>query len=344
MGASARGNMTDQLMTRRIDIEGNPPQDEHRFSDIAVGACSTYIECDNQRCKALCAGLRCGGCKCMYYCSATCQKKDWKGHKEVCKAVKQQSTLPAPQLTEQELAEVFTTTDMHAICEFVLRACAQLEKDAEAYISSLQHTAQLLDSAVDAVPAEQQGGMIIERMRRADIYICLREYAAAQSLLKSTFKLANETDFTNHVTIEELADGYKEKIFRDISMRLAEVEAKLQDWSAVMAALQDAAPYLNMELTDEKHVHRTWLQMAAFALTEMGQHERAINIGVAAVECNRYFLGVYEPLVKACTNLGKHQEALLWRRRSVAYETPWDQANMVTLKADLARLEEVAEI
>ena len=161
--------------------------------------------------------------------AAAVLSQDWKAHKVLCKAVKQQSTLPTVQLTEQELAEILTTTDTHAICEFVSRACAQLEKDSEAYISSLQHAAQQLDSAVDAVPAEQQGGIIIERMRRADIYICLAEYTAAQSLLKVCSKLANETDFTNHVTIEELADGYKEKIFRDIAMRLAEVEAKLQD-------------------------------------------------------------------------------------------------------------------
>lgn len=30
--------------------------------------------------------LRCGSCGCNYYCSATCQKADWKlGHKGVCK-------------------------------------------------------------------------------------------------------------------------------------------------------------------------------------------------------------------------------------------------------------------
>jgi hypothetical protein len=30
--------------------------------------------------------LRCGSCGCTYYCSAACQKSDWKlGHKGVCK-------------------------------------------------------------------------------------------------------------------------------------------------------------------------------------------------------------------------------------------------------------------
>lgn len=30
--------------------------------------------------------LRCGSCGCVYYCSSTCQKADWKlGHKGVCK-------------------------------------------------------------------------------------------------------------------------------------------------------------------------------------------------------------------------------------------------------------------
>lgn len=29
--------------------------------------------------------MRCSGCKVAHYCSPACQKKDWKGHKLVCK-------------------------------------------------------------------------------------------------------------------------------------------------------------------------------------------------------------------------------------------------------------------
>ena len=32
--------------------------------------------------------LRCTGCKCVYYCSQKCQKKDWPAHKEECRDIK----------------------------------------------------------------------------------------------------------------------------------------------------------------------------------------------------------------------------------------------------------------
>ena len=31
---------------------------------------------------------RCGGCKIPVYCSAVCQRADWKSHRELCKATK----------------------------------------------------------------------------------------------------------------------------------------------------------------------------------------------------------------------------------------------------------------
>lgn len=31
--------------------------------------------------------LRCGACKCVYYCSADCQREDWRDHKAACKVI-----------------------------------------------------------------------------------------------------------------------------------------------------------------------------------------------------------------------------------------------------------------
>ena len=33
--------------------------------------------------------MKCGACKCAYYCSVECQKKDWSSHKETCKEMTQ---------------------------------------------------------------------------------------------------------------------------------------------------------------------------------------------------------------------------------------------------------------
>jgi len=41
-----------------------------------------FLKCDN--CATPCEGLRCGGCRCRYYCSSKCQKAEWKSHKKDC--------------------------------------------------------------------------------------------------------------------------------------------------------------------------------------------------------------------------------------------------------------------
>ena len=41
--------------------------------------------CDFDNCGNIYATSRCGGCGCAVYCNRKCQKKAWKGHKEVCK-------------------------------------------------------------------------------------------------------------------------------------------------------------------------------------------------------------------------------------------------------------------
>lgn len=47
------------------------------------------------------ANLKCSKCKCVYYCSQDCQKKDWKEHKEVCNALAGESI--AFQTKESEM-------------------------------------------------------------------------------------------------------------------------------------------------------------------------------------------------------------------------------------------------
>lgn len=36
-------------------------------------------------CGKLGASMRCGNCKCVYYCDQICQKRDWKAHKPTCR-------------------------------------------------------------------------------------------------------------------------------------------------------------------------------------------------------------------------------------------------------------------
>eukprot|EP01083_Nonionella_stella_P157575 511704_1 len=42
------------------------------------------------KCNKTGATAVCGACKCTYYCSRDCQRKDWKQHKKICKMIKEQ--------------------------------------------------------------------------------------------------------------------------------------------------------------------------------------------------------------------------------------------------------------
>eukprot|EP01083_Nonionella_stella_P157574 511701_1 len=42
------------------------------------------------KCNKAGATAVCGACKCTYYCSRDCQRKDWKQHKRICKMLKEE--------------------------------------------------------------------------------------------------------------------------------------------------------------------------------------------------------------------------------------------------------------
>ena len=56
--------------------------------------------CDFSLCSGTDAQLKCSACRCVYYCSATCQKKDWKAHKLQCKALKAGTGLVQSDISE----------------------------------------------------------------------------------------------------------------------------------------------------------------------------------------------------------------------------------------------------
>lgn len=58
-------------------MESNP-------DDLTVGFPRDCIECDGPNCSAKAPDKRCSRCRAVYYCSANCQKRDWKGHKPYC--------------------------------------------------------------------------------------------------------------------------------------------------------------------------------------------------------------------------------------------------------------------
>ena len=44
-----------------------------------------HHKCDWYQCSKILTSLNaCSGCKCVYYCSKKCQKRDWKQHKMKC--------------------------------------------------------------------------------------------------------------------------------------------------------------------------------------------------------------------------------------------------------------------
>ncbi len=72
---------------------------------------------------------------------------------------------------------------------------------------------------------------------------------------------------------------------------------------------------------------------------EQGEYGKAIDIGESAIEQNRHYDGVYEYVAKSYQALGELRSAVDVMRRSVAYETPWDEENIKKIKGFLAELE-----
>lgn len=71
---------------------------------------------------------------------------------------------------------------------------------------------------------------------------------------------------------------------------------------------------------------------------ESGEYGKSIEIGEAAIVQNRHYDGVYEYVAKSHLALGELISAVDVMRRSVAYETPWDEKNVKKAKDFLAEL------
>eukprot|EP00933_Yihiella_yeosuensis_P063308 TRINITY_DN66419_c0_g1_i1.p1 TRINITY_DN66419_c0_g1~~TRINITY_DN66419_c0_g1_i1.p1 ORF type:complete len:183 (-),score=39.08 TRINITY_DN66419_c0_g1_i1:76-624(-) len=76
----------DDVEDSEDDGDANPDSNRFREEDIAVPKEEVFSECRNcakEICKVV-EQLRCSKCQKAVYCSALCQKEDWKFHRRIC--------------------------------------------------------------------------------------------------------------------------------------------------------------------------------------------------------------------------------------------------------------------
>ena len=189
------------------------------------------------------------------------------------------------------------------------------------YVEAMTHAGERMDTLIAALPAERGAWVVVQKMSRADCHMYLQEYAQARGVLRETISVANKPV---HV--------------RDMYLLFADACNKGGDWGAAKEALADAAEYLSQSLEGANHAMRKWLHYNALALAELGEYDKAVVAAEAAIELNRHYQGVYQPLVKCYLDQGQLDVAILWMRKAVAYEAPWDAAHTAKLTKQLVDL------
>jgi len=86
-----------------------------------------------------------------------------------------------------------------------------------------------------------------------------------------------------------------------------------------------------------KHVRELYYRVG-ICCSDIGQFDEAIRFGMQAVAINRHYEHVYSPVARAYEGRGDLDGAVRTMQQAVCYETPWDAANVVTVRARLKEL------
>jgi len=301
--------------------------------------------------------LKCTRCKCAFYCSQACQKKDWKEHKKVCNALANESVVfqakesrvagyvdSSMQATHSECAiclEGINERPLALPCQHVF--CQPCLMEHQKYlgvgVSCPLCRAQLPEGLYQYVYANASLFVIMaNRKPNQKEHFC----ALARKELKAfeDKELTSPEIRTVDAELLFLEEKYEEAIATSrsiISSPIQPVEpvecANLRNIIKAYMRLRrfnDAMKYIKdlFKIADDpvKYMYdvRFLFHHASECMYELGSYNESINFGNAAMESNRHYQDVHRWIALSQKALGQWDEAVLTMRRAVRYEAPWD--------------------
>jgi len=295
------------------------------------------------------ANLTCSRCRCVYYCSQSCQKKDWKEHKERC--TKGDLYFDRFRAKEAEIAsylEVLADTTnrecaiclekirekplalpcQHVFCEICLVE-HQLRHDSSSLFCPLcrkelpgglfkyiNDNATFFMHMVERDP-DQREHFCKQARRELNILTAYRVNTRALNaeLLCLEGKYQEAMSASLAILEEKQDPTYTAPIYTIINANMG-----LKDYKTAMQCIREFKKLPNRSWDDKFFSNNKGSECSY----HLGSYRESVVLGKLVLKSNRHNPGVHKWIALSKKALGQLDEALLTMRRAVRYETPWN--------------------
>lgn len=189
----------------------------------------------------------------------------------------------------------------------------------------------------------------------ADIYRYLKDYEQARILYIDNIEYLTEREMLKYgISLDVLdmamdnspSQGSLKEWHKDILLDIMDCSNTLEDFECTLKAASDVARLVQQH-TSPVNTQRKMYHEAYIAYAGLGHLDEVQSFMESLFYMNRHYDKLYGPLVSLLKKEGQLDEAVLWQRRAVAYETPWDEeavkANKLVLKELLQEREKEKE-
>jgi hypothetical protein len=341
-------------------------------------AVKALADCD--ACGSANARSRCASCRLVYYCSVDCQRSHWRTHKPECHSL---DKMRGMQLGLSDLVQLpCDHVGDCAICLGLLRDPVQLPSCGHAFCFSCLRQYQSISSDTRCPLCRETSAPIVEQMlsmasrlgSRAsdqDLPVADKVDACVQGLDCIKRVLGDDEGADDHDPqvwysaifiksqllmykgdYEEAMEVNRSIIARDPERFRLHIKPILVSAKCAMATENwaEALEHYKTVFQDKYTPFRTPIDdREVFACIsrcyyELGDFDRALELGKGALEMNRHYHGAHDYVARSYLALKQYDDAVATMRRALAYETPWDFANVDNVKVKLEKfIEECKE-
>ena len=334
-------NRTEQNRTQTRSIKTVPPT----FMSVTP--------CD------FCSGdhgdLKCSRCRCVFYCSQACQKKDWKEHKKQCDLIVrdvaqgEQKLLQVMQhrnivknssnMTCASCSDVVGDTPLALPCGHVFCRNCPFEH---------QETCSLFTFSCSICGKDVSGGLCAYVCNNVTLLMGMayrnpeesQEYCQLARKELSILKYQSFPVLSLNAELLYLEGKYEEAIAAALAylpFQLLPTDTELLrtiiksciGWKKYGSAIKYIEKLIlivsDPTFNDRRHDENYAYHKASVCFYHVGAYKDAIDYAQYALDCNRHFENVHRYMALSQRALGQLDEAVLTIRRAVRYEEPWHE-------------------